>query len=151
MAAIIVLLSLAIGILHFALDFVLFRGRIFSTPGPPPGAPPPAAANARPPGGGPPGLPFGVQLPQAFLINLILFIVLAIVFLAVMRARPLLRGIVDVILLLASAGTLWGWNLFRRPNPQGLGTWAVTMEIALIIFALAHVLTLTRRASTAAG
>jgi hypothetical protein len=137
LGGLIVLLALGIGALHFALDFVLFRGNILGgrSGGPPPGAPRlPAWPNILP-------------LNQLFLLNLVLFVVLAIVFLLVFRRGGVPGGVVDLLLIAATVATLVGWNNIRRPNPQGLGTWAVSMELALIVFALIHMLTLrTRRA-----
>lgn len=86
-----------------------------------------------------------MQLPQAFLANLILFVLLAILFLAVLRARPSFVLSVDILLVLASLATLYGWSSFGRPNPQGLGQWAVSLEIALIVLALAHAAVFARR------
>jgi hypothetical protein len=146
LSAIVALLALAVGILHFALDFVLFRGNIFGRLGPAPGAPRPSGAPSGPPAGAPrpPSFPFGLQLPQVFLANLILFVVLVIAFLLVLRGRPSLASIVDLLLVLAALATLYGWNSFNRPNPQGLGIWAVGLEIALIVFALAHAVVMGR-------
>src|SRR5690242_19417936 len=116
--ALLVLLALAVGMLHFALDFVLFRGNILGPLQPPPGAPPPQPGG----GGGGPSFPFGLQLNQIFFANLVVFVLLAVLLLAVMRARPILPAAVDVLLILATLYTLYGWNNLRRPNPQGLGT-----------------------------
>ena len=132
LSILLVLLALAIGVLHFALDFVLFRGNIFVKLPPPPG------------GGGGPGLPLGLDLPQLFLANLILFVILALLVIAVARAKTGVRIGIDLLLIVAALVTLYGWNNFRRPNPQGLGTWAVSMEIALIVCAVLHAATLRR-------
>ncbi|MFI5268212.1 MAG: hypothetical protein ACHQ7M_12630 [Chloroflexota bacterium] len=139
LSGLVVLLALAIGILHFALDFVLFRGRFISS-GPPPGAPVPGPA--------PGGLAslIGPRLPQLFVANLVLFVVLAVAFLAVSRARPSVRTAIDFLLVLAAVATLVGWNGIGRPNPRGLGRWAVTLEFALIAAALVHALIVSRRA-----
>lgn len=134
LSGLIVLLALAIGVLHFALIYVLFRGRIFgSFGGPPPGSP---------------GLPFwpGVlPLPQLFLLNLIAFVLLAALFLVALRGRLIVRYLVDLLLVVVSLATLAGWNNIRRPNPRGLGTWAVSMEIAQIVLAIVHAATLRQR------
>ncbi|MFI5269610.1 MAG: hypothetical protein ACHQ7M_19720 [Chloroflexota bacterium] len=140
LAALIVILALAIGSLHFALDFVLFRGR-FVSGGPPQGSPPPG-------GGPPPGSVasiIGPHLPELFVANLVTFVVLALVFLAATRARPPLRTAIDFLLILAAAATLIGWNGIGRPNPRGLGRWAVTFEFALIAAAIVHALIVSRR------
>lgn len=126
LSVVMALLALAIGILHFSLDFVLFRGRFF--------------------GGGRPGGPGGLQgsLPQLFVANLILFAVLAILLLSLSRARTALRAGVDVLILAAALATLVGWNSIHRPNPRGLGAIAASLEIALIVLTLVHILTLPR-------
>ncbi|HEY8692502.1 MAG TPA: hypothetical protein VIR57_07145 [Chloroflexota bacterium] len=143
LAALVALLTLAVGILHFALDFVLFGGRFVST-GPPPGAP----AGNPPPGPSPGSIAklIGPRLPELFVANLVVFVVLAIVFLAASRARPRVRMLVDVLIVLATVATLAGWNGIGRPNPRGLGRWAVTIEFALIAAALVHALIVSRRA-----
>lgn len=145
LAAIVVLLTLTVGILHFALDFVLFRGNLWGRLGPPPGAqtaprpsPPPNAPR-------PPAVPLGLQLNQLFVINLALFALLAILFVALLRARPAFRLGTDVLIVLATLGTLYGWNSFGKPNPQGLGTWAVSIEVALVVLAISHAATLAGR------
>ena len=140
LTALLVLLALAVGILHFALDFVLFRGNILGRLGPPPGAPPPPNG-----GGGGPSFPFGLQLNQVFFANLVVFVVLAILLLAVIRAQPILPAIVDVLLIAATLYTLYGWNNLRRPNPQGLGHIAVGLEIALIVVAVVHIIVVLSR------
>jgi hypothetical protein len=87
----------------------------------------------------------GLQLNQVFLANLIVFAVLAIAMLAVIRARPALPAAVDVLLIVAALYTLYGWNNLRRPNPQGLGTIAVTLELVLIVLAVVHIVVLVSR------
>ncbi|MBV8086548.1 MAG: hypothetical protein JO247_17220 [Chloroflexi bacterium] len=148
-AAAVALLALAVGILHFALDFVLFRGNVLGQLGPPPGA----APRPSPPPGAPrpPALPFGLQLNQAFLVNLIVFVVLAILVLLAIKAGSRIMAGVDVLIVLATLGTLYGWNGFGRPNPRGLGHWAVGIEIALVILALAHTAICLRAPRTATG
>ena len=93
LSALVALLALAVGALHFALDFVLFRGNFFGLPAPPAGAPRPS-----PPPGPPPGFIatlIGPRLPQLFLANFILYVLLAIAFLAVSRARTNRAAICD--------------------------------------------------------
>src|SRR5689334_6244706 len=72
MAILITLLALADGILHLALDYVIFRGNLLGRLGPPPGAPAP------PPGGGPPQ--FLLPLNQMFVLNLVGYVVLLLLF-----------------------------------------------------------------------
>jgi hypothetical protein len=135
-SALVALLALAVGALHFALDFVLFRGNFSGLPQPPPGPPPGFIATL-----------IGPRLPQLFLANFIVFVVLVIAFVAASRARTAVRAAVDVLILLATVATLVGWNGIRRPNPMGLGSWAVALEIALIVFALVHLATLRSKSA----
>ncbi len=122
--AIVVLLALAVGVLHLALNFVLFGGDFSKEP--------------RLWG-------LGLPLAQLFLANCIAYLVLAVLFVAVSRGRPAFRVGVDLLLILVTVATLIGWNSIRRPNPRGLGTWALVLEIALIVFAVVHALTLRKR------
>ncbi|HVA23143.1 MAG TPA: hypothetical protein VMW62_02005 [Chloroflexota bacterium] len=142
LAALIALLALAIGILHFALDFVLFGGRFVSS-GPPPGGP--RRAPAGPPPGGIASI-VGPHLPELFVANMVVFVVLAIVFLAFSRSRPPVRTAIDFLIVLVTVVTLACWYGIGRPNPRGLGRWAVTLEFALIAAALVHALIVSRRA-----
>jgi hypothetical protein len=139
LAALVTLLALAVGILHFALDFVLFGGKFVST-GPPPGAPP----RPGPPPGGVAGI-VGPHLPELFVANLVVFVVLATAFVLVSRTRPPVRLAIDGLLMLATVATLVGWNGIGKPNPRGLGRWAVTLEFALIAACLVHALIVSRR------
>jgi hypothetical protein len=134
LSAVIVLLALAVGALHLALDFVLFKGNFAgSQASPPPGAPPLPAW---------PGI---APLPQLFLANFVGYLVLAIIFLAVMRRRAAVRTVVNALLILMTVATLVGWNNIHRPNPNGLGTWAIALELALIAALIVHAITLTRK------
>ncbi|MHB8618732.1 MAG: hypothetical protein ACYDAG_04035 [Chloroflexota bacterium] len=140
LSGLVALLALAVGGLHLALNFVVFHGHIFSSPGGP-------ARPRRPGGPAGPGIPGGLSLPQLFLANFIVYVVLAIVFVAVSRGNRLVRAGVDVLLILVTVATLVGWNRFRRPNPHGLGMSAVILEIALIVLEVIHALTLGRKAA----
>lgn len=125
--ALVAVLALAVGSLHLSLDFVLFRGNLFGFPG------------SRGPGG-----PFGLGLPQLFLANFVVFLLLTIVFLGLSRAPAIARAGVDLLLILVAVATLVAWNNFGRPNPNGLGMLALILELALIVVAAVHALTLRR-------
>ena len=145
LAILVALLAIGVGALHFALDFVLFRGNFFGFPSPPPGASRPS-----PPPGPPPsaiGQLIGPRLPPLFLANFIVFLLLAVIRLAVQRARPSIRVALDVLILITTTATLVGWNGIGRPNPQGLGNIAVVLEVALIVLTVADLLVLRRRRS----
>ncbi len=141
LSAVVAALALAAGTLHLVLRAVLFGG-------PPPSARPrgsSAAPPGPPPGGAIPRLPGGIGLEQAFVLNFIAYLVLVALFLVTLRARPIVRAIVDLLVIAVTLATLAGWNSFHQPNPRGLGTVALILELALIAAALAHLLTLWRR------
>src|ERR1700724_3425235 len=75
---VITILALADGVLHFALDIILFRGNFLGRLGPPPGAPaaPAPAAPPRPP------LPVPIPLPlnQMFVLNIVGYVILVAAF-----------------------------------------------------------------------
>src|SRR5215470_8244938 len=73
LAIVITILALADGVLHFSLDYLLFRGNLIGRLGPPPGAAPPPGG-----GGGPPQFP--LPLNQLFVLNLLGYIVLLLIF-----------------------------------------------------------------------
>ncbi len=139
---IITILTLADGLLHLRLDYVLFGGKLWGAPsfgGPPPGAAPPAAgAPVRT--GPPPGIktpqpiPF-VSLPlnELFLLNFLGYVVLAFVFWLMLRLLPARLWIVDVVLILYTLTSIIGWMRIGGPNPQGLGYIAKGLEVALIV------------------
>lgn len=148
---IITVLALADGLLHFRLDYILFRGRLWGEPsfgGPPPGAPPRGTGapggSAPPRGGGPPSpLPLiSLPLNELFLLNFIGFIVLAVIFWIVLRTRPAWIWVVDIVLILYTLASIIGWVRIGMPNPQGLGYLAKGLEIALIVALVAHLATL---------
>lgn len=130
-------LAIAAGGLHLA--------RALTPMGPPPsaaGGPPPSV----PPGasGAPSGL-MGLVMPhlnQAFVLNFVAFVGLALVLFVIARGRPLLRVIVDLLLASVSAITLYAWNEMGRINPGGTGTLAMILELALIVIVIADMLVL---------
>jgi hypothetical protein len=134
LTGLIVLLALADGVLHFALDFILFRGNVFGSLGPPPGAPPS--------GGGPP--PFPLPLNQLFALNVIGYVVLVLIFWFGAPRLGRRRWVVDVLLILYVVVIFLGWLRVGGPNPMGLGYLSKAMELVLVIALLAHIWTLTR-------
>jgi hypothetical protein len=147
LATIITLLALADGVLHFALDFVLFRGNLFGRLGPPPGAPAP------PPGGGgaPQPLPVPLALNQLFALNIVGYLVLVLVFWFVASRRPAWRWLMDLILIAYVAVICIGWLRLGGPNPQGLGYLSKTMEVILVLALLTDLWTSVTRPRTAPG
>lgn len=141
--AAVTVLALADGIVHFALDFVLFRGNFFggfpaggSRPGPRPGV------TAPPPGGGPPQLP--LPLNEMFLLNFIGYVVLVLLFWLSPRWLAERRWLVNVLVIAYAMTTFVAWWMFGRPNPMGLGYISKGLEVVLIAALAAHIWVLLR-------
>ena len=143
MTVVIPLLALTDGVLHFALDFLLFRGRIWGSPGRPPGAPVGGTPPGPPPGGGPP-LPLPLPLNELFALNLAGYVVLVALFLVATRSRPGRRIAMDLVLMFYVALVVLGWLDIGRPNPLGLGLVTKLVEAALALLLLAHIRLLFR-------
>jgi len=128
-------LALASGVLHLALDMVLFRGNFgFFRLGEAPSGPPPGA-----PSGPPPGAPAPPQLPlplnQLFLLNFVGWIVLIVLFWVVPRAWAWL---IDVAMILYTLAIFAGWMYIGAPNPMNLGYLSKAVEVILLIALLAY-------------
>ncbi|MFN8476030.1 MAG: hypothetical protein U0822_27900 [Anaerolineae bacterium] len=134
MRIVIVILAVADGVLHFLLDFILFGGRVFGNPfpGPPPGAPPGGPA-------GPPPNPLILPLNELFLLNMIGWLVLAVLFWFSPRLLGARRWIINVLMILYGLATIGGWMMFNRPNPRGLGYVDKGLEVVLIILLIWHI------------
>jgi hypothetical protein len=130
LAVLILVLALADGVVHFALDIVLFRGNFFGALGPPPGAAPPGQ-------GGPPQMP--LPLNQLFVLNLVGYIVLAALFWFVGRGAGLWSRVVDAALIVYVVVTFVAWWQFGRPNPQNLGILSKTIEVLLLLAVIAYI------------
>ncbi|MBV8087405.1 MAG: hypothetical protein JO247_21550 [Chloroflexi bacterium] len=115
LTAAIVALAVAIGALHFSLDYVLYRGYFFFS-----------------------------TLSRLFVLNTAVFILLAGLVVIGLRAPLLWRVLLDVVLFFCAADTILGWVYLRMANPRGLGHFAVALEAALIAAVVAHVLLLER-------
>jgi hypothetical protein len=137
LAILITILALADGVLHFSLDYVLFRGNLFGRLGPPPGAPAP------PPGGGGPEFP--LPLNQLFVLNLCGYIVLLLIFWFIAPRLGNWAWLVDAVFIVYVAIIFVGWVSIGGPNPRGLGYLSKTIEILLILALLAHMWTLLSR------
>jgi hypothetical protein len=147
LAIVITVLAVLDGILHFSLDYVLFRGNLFGSLGPPPGAAPPP-----PGGGGPP--PLLLPLNQLFVLNLLGYVVLLLIFWFVAPRLGRWAWLVDVLFIIYVVVIFGGWLRLGGPNPRGLGYASKTLEILLVIALLAHIWTLvskTRTSSVAAA
>ena len=132
LAGLITLLALADGVLHFSLDYILFRGNVFGRLGPPPGAPPPPGG-----GGGPPPLP--LPLNQLFALNLVGYVVLVLVLWFVAPRIGSWRWLVEVAFLVYVALVFAGWLRLGAPNPMGyLGYLSKFIELVLVLAVLAR-------------
>ncbi len=147
---IIAVVALADGVLHFLLDFVLFRGNIFGGGGP--GGPRLGANPGRvgpPPGGGRLALP--LPLNELFLLNLIGAVILVLVFWFGIRLLGRRIWVVDVVMIAYAATTFAAWWAFGLRNPMGLGYLSKGIEIVLIIALLTHIWSLIRPAGSLAA
>jgi hypothetical protein len=161
LGAIISLLALADGALHFALDFVMFHGRLWGSPfhgrppggGSPSGGPPPGAGLPAGHAGPPPGPHFSLPLPnnELFILNSIGYVVLVIIFWLSQSAPGWWRGLVDAAIAVYAAFSIWAWFEFGAPNPDGLGYIAKALEAALIVVVAAHAWYVVTRPSAGTG
>ena len=131
------ILALADGVLHFLLDFVLFRGNFFGSPFPqrPPSGTVPGTVPGRagpPPGG---GSPFILPLNELFLLNFVGAVALVVIFWFAPRWLGARRWLVDAAMIVYAAAAFIAWFIIGRPNPMGLGYLSKSIEIILIIAA----------------
>ena len=128
-------LALGSGVLHLALDQVLFRGNFgFFRLGAAPSGPPPGAQAGPPPGTpAPPQLP--LPLNQLFFLNFVGWIVLILLFWTVPRTWAWLM---DVAMILYTLAIFAGWMYIGAPNPENLGYLSKLIEVVLLIALLAH-------------
>jgi hypothetical protein len=127
--AAIALLALLDGTIHLSLDFLLFRGNLFGSFGPPPGAPPPGANP-------PPQLP--LSLNRLFVLNFVGYVVFAALVWFGRTRLPRWMWLVDVALLVYIFLIVAGWVTLRNPNPMGLGYLTKAIEVVLVLVTLAH-------------
>lgn len=145
LSAVITILALADGALHFLLDFVLFHGTFIGTPqlGPPPG-PPPGAPSSPPPA--PPPMPPWMlpvlsHLNELFLLNAIGYVALVLVFWFGRGWLGARRWLLDVVIIIYTAISILGWVEVGEPNPNGLGYISKVIEVVLIVVLAAHIWT----------
>jgi len=145
---IITTLALASGVLHLALDMVLFRGNFgFFRIGEAPSGPPPGAGSGPPPGATPPPqLP--LPLNQLFLLNFVGWIALVLLFWFAPRAWAWL---VDIAMILYTLAIIGGWIYIGSPNPMSLGYISKAIELALVVALLVHLGGVLRTRSRAPG
>jgi hypothetical protein len=139
LAPFIVALALADGVLHLALDFVLFHGAFWgsgSPAGPPSGGGPGSGAPGPAPGA--PANPLLLPLNELFLLNFLGYVGLVLVFWLAPRWLGQWRWVVDAALMGYAALGIVAWLEVGRPNPLGLGYLSKGLEIALILAVAAH-------------
>lgn len=124
----IVILAVADGLLHLALNFVLFRGNLLG--------PLPFRS------------PFPLPLNQLFVLNFVGYIVLAAAFWVAPRSLGSRRWLVNVVLIVYTALSILGWMKIGMPNPQGLGYLSKGLEVALIVAVAAEALAGRRTTNT---
>lgn len=88
-------------------------------------------------------------LPYLLVLNFLGFAALSALFVLVRRASAATRVFVDGLLGLMAIATLAGWQSFHRPNPHGLGTLALIVELALIVAVVVHAMGLQARRASA--
>lgn len=121
----IVVLAVADGGLHLALNFVLFGGNFF--------------------GALPFPSPFPLPFNQLFSLNFIGYVVLALAFWLWPRFFKRGQWLIDVVLIGYTVLAILGWLQIGRPNPQGLGYLSKALEIALILATARHAWTANRQ------
>jgi hypothetical protein len=109
----IVVLSLLDGILHLALNQILFRGNFFG--------PLPFQS------------PFFLPMNLLFVLNFVGYVILAAVFWYAPRYMGGRRWLVDAVLMIYTLLSIGGWLQIGSPNPQGLGYLSKVLEVGLLV------------------
>ena len=109
LAAAIVVLAIGDGILHFALDFVFFRGNFFRN-----------------------------DLSIMFLLSFVGYVVLSGAFLLRERLLRDRAWLTNLVLIAYAVGSIVVWVQRGSPNPMGLGYVSKAIEVVLILALLAH-------------
>jgi hypothetical protein len=145
----ITVLALLDGLIHFSLDYILFKGRLIGSPFPAPPPSPPGGASAHP--AGPPPPPFPLPLNELFLLNAAGYIGLVGLYWIVFAVQPGLRWLVDVVMIVYAALSIVGWVAVGMPNPHGLGYLSKVVEVALIVLLAVDALAVLRPKAVAQG
>jgi hypothetical protein len=146
----ITVLPLADGVLHLALDYVLFGGRLVG--GAWRGAPAwrdPARGRSRAAAWhrrGARANPFVLPMNELFLLNCIGYVALLLAFWLGLRLLGSRRWVVNVVLIVNTAASIVAWLDMGEPNPHGLGHASKSIEIPLIAALMVHLWTLLRPA-----
>jgi hypothetical protein len=133
--------ALADGVIHLALDFILFHGILIGNAFP---AARPGGGVRRP--GVPPGprIQFPLPLNEMFLLNFIGSVILVWLLLSSGRWPQARRVLLDVVIIGYEAFTFVCWWLVGRPNPMELGYLSKGVEIVVIVAVIAHISSLLR-------
>jgi hypothetical protein len=110
--ALVVVLALADGVLHLALNWVLFQGNWFG--------PLPFSS------------PFPLPLNQLFTLNFVGYVILSLAFWASPRLLGTRAWLIAFALMVYAGLSIVGWLQIGRPNPMGLGLVSKALEVALI-------------------
>jgi hypothetical protein len=106
---VIAVLALADGILHLALDIVLFRSRFFLN-----------------------------ELSVLFLLNFVGYVVLAAAFLFGRRLLGSRAWLLNLVLAGYTVAAIAMWLQRGGPNPMGLGYASKALEVLLVVAVLMH-------------
>src|SRR4051794_6115757 len=109
----IVVLAIVDGILHLALNWVLFRGNWF--------------------GALPFPSPFPLPLNQLFTLNFIGYVALATAFWFAPRVMGRAAWVLDVAMIVYAVLAIIGWVQIGMPNPNNLGYLSKVIEVVLIV------------------
>ncbi|HEY3118765.1 MAG TPA: hypothetical protein VGK54_18645, partial [Chloroflexota bacterium] len=123
----ITLLALVDAALHFALDFILFRGQVWGDP----------FANL-PPGATPPPQPLPLPLNELFVLNAVGYLVLVVAFWLAPRWLGRWSWLVSLAILGYAVAAIVGWMMYGKPNPNGLGYTSKAIEVVLVLIAAGY-------------
>jgi hypothetical protein len=113
LAAAIVLLTLADGLIHLSLAFILYHGQLFAD-----------------------------AFSTLFVLNFLGALALIAAFLLSPRFAPGDRRAIDLLIMTYAAIAFVVWFTVGRPNPSGLGYLSKTIEVVLVIVLYLHIRTL---------
>jgi hypothetical protein len=110
LSAAIVLLTLADGLIHLSLGFILFHGQLFAD-----------------------------AFSTLFVFNFLGSLALIAAFLLSPRFAPGNRRAIDLLIMTYAALAFVAWFMVGRPNPSGLGYLSKTIEVVLVLVLYFHI------------